>query len=52
MPANYVGDGRSDIAIYRTTTGQWFIRNSDDGTLTVVSWGSPPLGDVPLIRRP
>jgi hypothetical protein len=46
------GDGRADITGYRTTTAQWFIRNSDDGTLVLVPWGAPGLADVPQTRRP
>lgn len=38
------------FAVYRPPTGQWFIRHSSDGQLSVVSWGSAPLGDVPLPR--
>jgi len=39
----------ASIAVYRTTTGQWFI-GQPDGTTRVVSWGCPPCGDVPVLR--
>ncbi|HSE85002.1 MAG TPA: S8 family serine peptidase [Candidatus Binatia bacterium] len=35
--ADYDGDRRTDIAIYRD--GTWFIRRSSDGGLTSVGWG-------------
>jgi hypothetical protein len=31
MPADYDGDGRTDIAIYRPSTAQWFILRSGTG---------------------
>jgi virginiamycin B lyase len=37
------------IAVYRRTTGEWFIRNPD-GTTRVVGWGCPGCGDVPVPR--
>ncbi|HMH53428.1 MAG TPA: hypothetical protein VK548_24555 [Candidatus Acidoferrum sp.] len=37
------------IAVYRSTTGEWFIRNPDD-TTRVVAWGCPACGDVPVPR--
>jgi hypothetical protein len=44
-------DGALDVAVYRTTTGEWFIRRSSDGQPAVVSWGAPTLGDVPVPAR-
>lgn len=38
-PADYDGDGEADLAIWRSTTGQWWIRNSDTGTVTITGWG-------------
>lgn len=51
VPGDYDGDGRFDYAIFRPSTGQWFIRNTngavvwDDGTGPQV-WGGP--GDIPV----
>jgi hypothetical protein len=46
VPGEYDGDGQIDVAVYRTTTGEWFIRQ---GTAArVVLWGAPSLGDVPV----
>lgn len=32
VPADYDGDGRADLAVVRTATGDWFIRKSAGGT--------------------
>jgi hypothetical protein len=45
--ADYDGDGKADITIYRDTSGQWFTRNSLGGS-SVVSWGAPSLDDIPV----
>ncbi len=31
VPADYDGDGRTDLAVFRTTTAQWFIQLSTGG---------------------
>ena len=49
VPGDYDGDGRDNAAIYRTTTGQWFVRNLD-GSTTTINWGHPPAGDYPARR--
>jgi hypothetical protein len=48
--ADFDGDGRTDRAVYRPTTGEWFIFNSTTGFQTTV-FGSPTssgLGDTPV----
>ena len=38
---DYDGDGRSDVAVYRPATGEWFVVQSSTGTGSVTSWGAP-----------
>lgn len=42
-------DGRTDISVYRPTTGQWFSRDSVTGELRATSWGVN--GDKPLFNH-
>jgi hypothetical protein len=45
-PADFDGDGTSDISVFRPSTGQWFILNSGTGTFSSFTWGAN--GDVPI----
>jgi hypothetical protein len=45
--ADYDADGRSDRAVYRPSTGEWFIAYSSGGARTV-QWGSPSNQDQPV----
>ena len=46
VPGDYDGDGTTDLAVWRPSTGTWFIRQSSTGYATSVSfqWGSS--GDI------
>jgi hypothetical protein len=37
-------DGKTDLAVFRPSIGQWWIINSRDGGVTTKDWGAP--GDV------
>jgi hypothetical protein len=43
VPADYDGNGTSDIAIWRPSTGEWWIRGQ-----ATVQWGTA--GDIPIPR--
>ncbi|MGC2238847.1 MAG: VCBS repeat-containing protein [Pyrinomonadaceae bacterium] len=43
---DFDGDGMSDSAIFRPSTGQWFALNSGSNTVTFEQWGVN--GDVPI----
>lgn len=50
VPADYDGDGRADIAVWRHDTGIWYVLKSsagyDPGRATMHHWGL--FGDVPV----
>ena len=48
QPADYDGDGQADVAVYRQTTGQWFVYGSTAGQLAPIQFGSPVLDDIPV----
>ena len=51
LAADFDGDGRSDLAVYRPSTGEWWIRYSLGGysysSYAVHQWGLP--GDTPIV---
>jgi hypothetical protein len=59
IPADYDGDGKADLAVYRRITGHFFVRSSLTGLPMEVSvfdvqhnigipWGAPQFGDLPV----
>jgi hypothetical protein len=47
--ADFDGDGKADIGVYRLTSGDWFVIKSSTSTMLQVNWGAPQLGDTPVI---
>lgn len=50
VPADYDGDGKTDIAVWRPDTGFWYVLNSSNGydqrNADIFQWGR--LGDIPV----
>ena len=46
MPGDYDGDGKIDIAVFRPSTGTWYILKSGGSTLASYQWGLA--GDTPV----
>lgn len=49
VPADYTGDGRADVAVWRPDVGMWFVRSLSDNSVISQQWGLP--GDIPLAGR-
>ncbi|HKX83914.1 MAG TPA: VCBS repeat-containing protein [Pyrinomonadaceae bacterium] len=46
VQGDYTGDGRTDAAVWRPSTGQWFILRSEDFSYLAFPFGQS--GDVPV----
>ena len=49
VPADYDGDGRADLGVWRPATGVWYLRTSS--TEYAATWNMPygTAGDIPLL---
>ena len=47
VPGDYDGDGRTDTAIFRPSTGVWHVMRSSTGTPTALPWGNGADRPVP-----
>jgi hypothetical protein len=45
---DFDGDGKSDVSIWRGTTGVWWVMNSSTQQFTSKGWGLPGVGDIPV----
>jgi hypothetical protein len=46
VPADYTGDGKTDMAVWRPETGVWHVLRSEDGSYYNLQWGGN--GDIPV----
>ena len=49
MPADYDGDGDTDVAVFRPSSGVWFVRNGP--TVQFGTSGDYPLPLPSAVRR-
>jgi hypothetical protein len=45
---DYDGDWKTDMSVWRPSTGEWIIRNSIDGSIRTQAWGNGSLNDQPV----
>jgi hypothetical protein len=43
VPADYNGDGKLELAVFRPSNGYWYVRGA-----APVKWGIPGNGDIPV----
>jgi spore coat protein A, manganese oxidase len=47
VSGDYDGDGKTDVAVYQTSTGHWFLVGSTDGFMQHLSFGGSGFIPVP-----
>jgi len=48
MARDFDGDGKTDLTVYRSSTGEWLTHRSSDNMPTTFQWGAPLLEDRPV----
>jgi hypothetical protein len=51
VPGDYDGDGKTDLAVFRPSTGQWFILKSSTNYTSWDSYQWRASTDIPVLNR-
>ncbi len=46
--SDYDGDGRTDVAVWRSNSGYWYFQGSSGTVIDPVQWGSAGATDIPV----